>query len=156
MTYRFAVLALCCAITLPAIAGDIACPDLATAVQVATCPGEEELKYTYTGYCGDNARLYGKDKEVCESYTSYRKLKNVALWESADGEFQAYVSCDMTPAAIKAAKPKRMAVGLAGKLTRVACDYGSEITFAHRTRAQCQVVGDGNCSDGSGCKASCN
>jgi hypothetical protein len=156
MKYRLAAFALFCTITLPAIASEIACPALETAIQVATCPTEEELKYTFTGYCSDNARMYGKDTETCESYANYRKLKNIVLWESADGEFQAYLSCDLTPAAIKSAKPKRMTVSLAGKLTRVACDYGNYITFAHRTRAQCVVAGDGNCADGAGCKAACN
>lgn len=149
------VMALGCAAALPAQAGDVTCPVLATAVQVATCPSEDELKYTHIGYCGDNARMYGKDKEICESYDSYRKLKNVVMWESADGEFHAYLSCDLTPAAIKAAQVQRISVGQAGKLTRVACDYGDAIVFAHRTRAQCKVSGAGQCVAGAACKASC-
>lgn len=120
MKSRLIVLALGCVAAFPVLAGEIACPDLATAVQVATCPSEEELKYTYTGYCADNARLYGKDKDTCATYENYRKLKNVAMWESADGAFHAYLSCDLAPAAIKAAKPRRVEVGKAGKLTRVA------------------------------------
>lgn len=156
MKSRLIVLALGCAAVFPALAGEIACPDLATAVQVATCPSEEELKYTYTGYCSDNARMYGKDKDTCATYENYRKLKNVALWESADGAFHAYLSCDLAPAAIKAAKPKRVGVGPAGKLTRVACDYGDDIVFAYRTRAACKPAGDGACAEGKPCKASCD
>lgn len=149
-------LALGCACALPAAAGEVACPDLAAAVQVATCPSEEELRYTYTGYCSDNARLYGKDEETCASFDNYRKLKNVAMWESVDGAFHGYLSCDLTPAAIKAAKPRRVEVGKAGKLTRVACDYGDGIVFAHRTRAACKPAGDGACGAGTPCKASCD
>lgn len=139
----------------PVWAGDIVCPSLAEAVQVATCPSEDELRYTFTGYCADNARMYGQDKETCASFDSYRKLKNIALWESADGEFQAYLSCDLVPAGIKAAQVRRVAVGKAGKLTRVACEYGDDIVFAHRTRAQCRVAGDGKCA-GRDCKAACD
>jgi hypothetical protein len=156
MKSRLIVLALGCVAVLPAVAGELACPDLAAAVQVATCPSDEELKYTFTGYCSDNERMYGKSDATCTSFENYRKLKNVALWESADGEFQAYVSCDLAPAAIKAAKPVRVAVGKAGKLTRVACDYGGGIAFAHRSRATCKVEGDGSCSAGKPCKASCD
>jgi hypothetical protein len=61
------------------------CPDLAAAVQVGACPSEEELRYTFTGYCSDNARLYDPDTVTCSDYKHYRRLKNVALWESRDG-----------------------------------------------------------------------
>ena len=76
----------------------MACPDLAAVVQVATCPSEAELKYTFTGFCADNARLYDKDP-ACESEQAYRRKKNVALWESRDGEFQGYLSCEAGAAA---------------------------------------------------------
>lgn len=48
-----------------AMAAAVACPDLATAVQVGACPAEEELKYTFTGYCSDDARAYKGDTDVC-------------------------------------------------------------------------------------------
>jgi hypothetical protein len=155
MKLRFFLLALGYTVILPAAASEVACPDLSVAIQVATCPSEEELKYTYTGYCGDNARLYGKEKDTCATYESYRKLKNVAMWESANGDFHAYLSCDLVPAAIKGAKLQRIGVGKVGKLSRVACDYGNDIVFAYRTRATCKVEGDGNCTDGKPCKVSC-
>ncbi len=72
------------------------------------------------------------------------------------GEFQACLSCDLTSATIRLAKPKRITAGLAGKLTRVACDCGTDITFVQRTCTQCKVAGDGNCSDAADCKAICN
>lgn len=133
----------------------VACPDLAGAVQVATCPSEQELKYTFTGYCADNARMYDKDP-VCASEQAYRKLKNIALWESRDGSFQGYVSCDLSPAVLKEAKASRISVSKQGSITRVACSYRDGIVFAQRTRAQCRVVGDGKCdSAADACKASC-
>jgi hypothetical protein len=136
-------------------AAELACPDLAAAVQVAPCPSEEELRYTFSGFCGDNARMYAKDTDTCVSYENYRKAKNIALWESANGEFQAYLSCDLSLAAVRTAKAQRIIVGKAGKLTRVACEYGQGIVFAHRTHAACKVEGDGGCS-GPACKASCD
>lgn len=156
MKSSLVVLVFGCVVALPVSAGDVACPDLARAVPVATCPSEEELKYTYTGYCSDNARLYGKDKETCSSYETYRKLKNVAMWESADGEFHAYLSCDLAAATIKAAQPQGISVGKAGPLTRVACDYGNDIVFALRTRSTCTVVGDGKCVSATACTVTCN
>lgn len=155
MKSHFFVLLFSCAV-FPALAGEVACPDLSGAVQVATCPTEDELRYTYTGYCSDNARMYGKDKDTCATYENYRKLKNVAMWESANGEFHAYVSCDLDAAAIRAAKPRSIGVGKAGKLTRIACDYGNDIVFAYRSRGACQVVGEGKCGGDQPCKAGCD
>ncbi len=142
---------------LPVCAETIACPDLAKAVQVATCPSEEDLKYTYNGFCSDDKRLYAKDYDTCASYANYRKLKNVALWESADGAFQAYLSCDRPAGALKNLKPVSIAVSKQGKLTRLACSYPQEVVFTHRTKAQCKVQGEGNCAaDPAACKASCD
>ena len=154
------VLSLSVGIVGPAFAAEIACPDLSAAVQVAPCPSEEELRYIYNGYCGEDARMYakGKDVDTCVRYENYRQLKNIALWEAGRGEFQAYVSCDLDPAAVKAAKPVKIVVGTANKLTRVACEYGDNITFVHRMRAACKVGGPahgmGECS-GVACKAEC-
>lgn len=139
-----------------AAAETVSCPDLAAAVQVAPCPPEEELQYTYTGYCGADARLYGRDAEYCESYAAYRRFKNVALWEAADGAFSTYLSCDLPEAGIKAAKAAQIAVAKQGKLTQVVCSYGDKVKFTYRTKASCKVDGAAKCAaDGNGCKASC-
>lgn len=151
------LLALSFGAVLPAIAGPIACPDPAKAVQVAACPSEEELRYTFMGYCGDDRRLYASDADTCASYENYRKQKNVALWESADGAFQAYLSCDLPPDALKHLKPVSIAVTRLGKMTQLSCSYGENVTFTHRTKAQCQVQGSGDCAaDPVACKASCD
>lgn len=136
-----------------AAAETLVCPNLTTAVQVQTCPTEEELQYTFTGYCSDNARMYGKDHDTCASYQNYRKLKNIVLWETADGAFHAYLSCDLPAAAVKEAKATGVAVNKQGTMTRVLCSYGEDITFAHRTRSACKVEA-GACADGA-CKANC-
>jgi len=155
-----AVLALSLGVVQPVSAAEIACPDLSAAVQVAPCPSEEELRYTYNGYCGEDARMYakGKDVDTCVRYENYRQLKNIALWEAGGGEFQSYVSCDLEPAVVKAAKATKIIVGTAAKLTRVTCDYGSDIVFVHRTHAACKVGGKvhklGECS-GDSCKVEC-
>jgi hypothetical protein len=134
------------------------CPDLSAAVQVGTCPTEEELKYTFTGYCSDNARMYDKDQDnECSNYQRYRRLKNVVLWESADGSFHGYLSCDLPASAIKGAKPGRIAVSRQGRLTRLVCSYPDGILFVHRTKGECQVEGSGDCAaDPAACRASCN
>jgi hypothetical protein len=141
---------------LPAFADTLACPDLSLAVQVATCPTENELQFTYTGYCGNDARLYARD-ENCADFQSYRRLKNIALWESADGAFQAYISCDLPAGALKNLKPVSIAVSKQGKLTRLACSYPEGILFTHRTKAHCTVQGDGNCAASpAACEANCD
>jgi hypothetical protein len=136
----------------------VACPDLAQAALVGTCPSEEELQFTFNGYCSDNARIYNwQEEQVCTDYPLYRRLKNVVLWEAGKGDFQGYLSCDLTQQRIKAAKPARISVETKGKLTRVVCSYGEGITFAYRTKARCKVEGSGDCAaDPAACKATCD
>lgn len=134
-----------------AAAETVSCPDLATAVQVMPCPPEDELRYTFTGYCADNARLYGKDSEDCASFAAYKRLKNVALWEAAGGAFHTYLSCEQ-PADLKA-KPTRIAAVRKGTLTQVVCHYGDNVRFTYRTKANCKV--EAACTDGA-CAATCD
>ncbi len=140
----------------PAWAATLSCPDLATAVPVGSCPGEEELRYTYTGYCSDPARLYETDS-ACASYEQYRRLKNIALWEAGDGGFQAYLSCDLPSATIRAARASKIAVSTRGKMTRLVCSYQDGIIFTHRKKGNCKVEGDGDCAAGpAACQATCD
>lgn len=132
----------------------VTCPDLGAAVQVGTCPAEEELRYTFGGYCGDNSRMYRGENDVCADYQSYRKLKNVVMWESADGRFHAYLSCDLPAAALSQARPATMSVGKQGKITRLACSYGEGMVFSYRSRGECKVQGGGDCT-AAACSAIC-
>lgn len=146
---------------LPAFAASagerLSCPDPAAAVQVGNCPGEAELRYSFNGFCSDNRRIYQDDAALCTDYQDYRKVKNVAQWESADGVFTAYLACDVAAARLPAVRAVRIAVSRQGQITRVACDYGEGIVFTHRTRLQCRVEGDGDCQDGrQRCVASCD
>ncbi len=134
-----------------------ACPDLATAVQAGTCPSEAQLKYGYTAYCSDNARMYDKSSADCADEKAYRRLKNVSLWESADGVFQGYLSCDLPAGVVKAARPVRVAVAKQGSITRLVCSYPRGISFAYRSRSACKVEGDGDCAaNPARCAATCN
>lgn len=145
------------ALPLFATAAEISCPSLADVVQVANCPTEEELVFTYNGYCSDNRRMYTQGPDVCKDYQLYRKLKNVVLWETRDGSFHAYLSCDLTPDTLKQAKPTKVSIGKDGKMTRLACHYGDDIVFAYRSREQCRVDTAAACaSDPAACKAICD
>lgn len=148
----------CSVLAGPALAAPMACPDLAQAIQVAPCPSEADLRYTYNGYCSDNARIYDREADgvTCTSFEHYRKLKNIALWESKDGEFHAYLSCDRSPETVKSARPQQVMVSRKGKMTRLQCDYGNELVFTHRTHAECRVTGDAQCTtDPASCRAEC-
>ena len=145
-------------LAVPAWAGAEAlrCPDVSVAVQVGTCPSEAELAYTFGAYCGDNKRMYEIGDTVCESYENYRRFKNVVLWESADGQFDGYVSCDLPAAALRAAVLERMTVSSKRGLTRVACGYSDGVNLAHRTRAACEIEDVAGCAaDASACQAEC-
>lgn len=147
---------LCGLMASPAFAAELRCPELATAVQVAACPSTAELEYTFLGYCGDNARLYGRDGDTCESFENYRKVKDIALWESADGAFSGYVSCATAPEAVRAAGPVRMTVEQKGKLTLLTCSYGDALRLVHRTKASCRVEAPAECTQAGDCRAHCD
>lgn len=151
-------LALLCWASLPAAQAEtVPCPDPAQAVQVGACPSEEELKYTFNGFCSDDNRAYGKDADVCTDYQRYRRLKNVALWESADGAFHAYLPCDLPADALKSAKASGIAVAKQGKMTRLLCRYRDGITFTHRLKAECTVAPEDRCAaDPAACQATCD
>ena len=124
-----------------AMAATLVCPDVAKAVQVGTCPSDEELKYTFTGYCSDDAKAYQGETDVCTDFQRYRQLKNVALWESADGVFDAYVSCELPKDTLKSTRLASAKITQRGKLTLLTCSYGQGVNFVHRTRAQCTLDG---------------
>lgn len=120
-------------------AATMLCPDAAKAVQVGSCPSDEELKYTFTGYCSDSAKAYKGETDVCTDFQRYRQLKNVALWESADGVFDAYLSCELPKDALKRARFTGAKVTQQGKLTLLTCSFGQGVNFVYRTRAQCTL-----------------
>ena len=154
--------AIACLLVLASAAADssaetLSCPSLATAVQVGSCPSEAELKYTFTGYCSDSRRMYEQSTSVCTDYQAYRKLKNVAQWESADGAFSAYLSCDLAAETIKAMPVTRIATSKQGKVSLLTCSYGEGVSFSYRSRQQCTVTGKGDCAgQPAACQASCD
>ena len=138
----------------PAQAETVSCPALSAAVQVAACPTDAELQYTFMGFCGDNARLYGRDALTCASFENYKEVKNTALWEAEGGKFDGYLSCNVDAASIKASKAQKLSVERVKTLTRVICDYENDHRLVHRTKSEC-VVEAADCS-GAECKARCD
>ena len=140
----------------PAAAQPLACPAPATLVQVAPCPTPEQLRTGYIGYCSDNARLYGADRDTCSSFENYLRLKNAARWESPDGAFQGYLSCQLPAGAVAALPPGAMSIARQGNVTRVECRYGGASTLTYRTKARCTLVDAKACAaDASACRANC-
>ena len=145
------------ALSFSAGAATFSCPDLASAVQVNACPTEDELKFTYNGYCSDNAKAYANQTDSCIRYDDYRAMKNTARWESKDGEFDGYVSCDLPAAQFKALKATSLKVVAQGKLTKLVCSYPKGINFTYRTKQACTIDNEKACAaDAANCKATCN
>jgi hypothetical protein len=83
-------------------------------------------------------------------------MKNTALWESADGLFDSYVSCELPPAKVKTLPASAMQVVRQGSITKVVCSYPGGINFTHRTKAACKIEDDKACATGAaGCLATC-
>lgn len=144
-------------VTLSAGAAQLACPDIAALKQVNACPAEEELKHTYSGFCSDDKKVYAGDTDNCMRYQDYRAMKNTALWESADGSFDGYVSCDLPQAQLKALKATGMKVLRQGSITKVVCSYPNGVNFTHRTKAACKLEDDKACAaNPAACRATCD
>ena len=133
----FAVLIAAC--SLGATAAPLVCPELSEAAQVNACPMEEELKFTYNGFCSDASKAYANQTDSCIRYEDYRAMKNVAMWESKDGFFDGYISCDLPAARVKSLRSTGMRLEKQGKLTKLVCSYPEKITLTHRTKATCTV-----------------
>ena len=158
MKYRQLALALfAAALSFSATAATLSCPDLSAVLQVNACPTEEELKHTYTGFCSDDAKAYAKETDSCIRYEDYRQMKNQARWESKDGNFDGYVSCDLAAGKFTALKPTGMKLVQQGKLTKLVCAYPESINFTYRTKAACAIDNEKACAaDAANCKATCN
>jgi hypothetical protein len=156
-SYRFAFLLLLASALPNAIATTMACPDLAKAVQVGVCPTEAQLRDTFSGYCSDAANAYAGATGVCTDFNLYRQKKNTVLWESVDGAFDAYVSCDLPKETWQGAKVSGLMVSKKGKQTQLVCRYAEGVTFIHRTRAECLLDSLVDCAGNpKSCQASCN
>ena len=141
----------------PVLAAPLACPELATAVQVNGCPGEEELRFTFMSFCGDNGRMYAQDHEPCASYANYRKVKNLALWESRDGAFSGYLSCDVPAERLRALQPTSVKIDAKGAVRRVICQYPEDVTLTLRTRGNCRVENPEACTaNAADCRIACD
>ncbi|MCP4993065.1 MAG: hypothetical protein GY934_04655, partial [Gammaproteobacteria bacterium] len=143
------------------------CPDLTKAVQVADCPAEEELKHMFSSTCGD-AETNSKDPKVsgmCKSFEAFKQRKNTALWESVDGEYMGYVTCNVPAAEIKTGKLLKMSLTHKGVMDKLICTYEGGTELSLRTRQSCKIPGAKlnlefmilNCPDGGKtCKAVCD
>ncbi|MDE2439394.1 MAG: hypothetical protein KGP14_00095 [Betaproteobacteria bacterium] len=144
-------------LSLPVTAAQYACPELSSAKQVNACPTEDELKHTYHGFCSDDKKVYGGETDNCIRYKDYRAMKNTALWESADGLFDGYVSCDLPKAKLQSLKASGIKIEKQGSLTKVVCSYPNGVNFTYRTKGSCNVDDDTACTaKPGGCQATCD
>lgn len=137
-------------------ADTVVCPsDMTGVIQLGACPSEEDLRLTFRGYCSDNQRMYDQGRQLCLDYETYRSAKNVSLWETADGKFDGYLSCDQSAQQRAEMRPNSIKVNIQGSVTRVVCSYREDAVLTHRTKAKC-VVDQGTCAtDPNACKAIC-
>ena len=131
-------------VTQPAWAESVyTCPDISKSAKVGGCPSDDELKRMFSNICGwrDTENENPHAKGVCKYYSLFRKAKNTALWESGDGKYEGYLSCDTKENEIKASKLIKISIGQKREWNRVICTYegGSELVL--RTREICEIPG---------------
>ncbi len=119
------------------------CPDISKAVKVGECPSEDELLRMFSSTCGsrDTKNENPHAKGFCKHYNLFRKVKNTSLWESGDGEYMGYLSCDSTEGKIKASKLVKISIGQQRVWDRVICTYEGGSNLVLRTRETCEVPG---------------
>lgn len=132
----------------------LSCPSQEQMRQVNACPTEEQLRSHFNGFCSENSNAYQGKTGPCTDYQEFRRLKNTALWESADGAFDGYLSCDSKTPAIGKSNLTRMLSTQKGSITSVMCLYGSDVVLTHRTRKTCTVP-PACASDTAQCQAVC-
>ncbi len=100
--------------------------------------------------------MYAADRDTCSSEENYLRLKNLTRWESADGAFEGYLSCQPSAPAVAALPAATMRIAREGTVTRVVCRYGDAATLVHRTKARCNLNDAAACTtDPGACRASC-
>lgn len=128
------------------------CPDLAQARQIASCPAESEMRHLFDNKCNDD---HYASPALCVDYAAYRAAKNVALWESQDGEFTGNRSCDVQLQRSQGRLAQRMVVDQRGTLTTLRCEYAGGVVFSLRTRKVCEVQAPALCAPDGACRAVC-
>jgi len=138
------------------------CPDISKSAKIGGCSSDDGLKRMFNATCGwqDTEKENPHAKGICKNYSLFKKAKNTALWESSDGKFDGYLSCDKKENEIKASKLVKISTSWKREWNRVICTYegGSELVL--RTRETCEIpdakllgryigrmceVGDKNC-----------
>lgn len=117
------------------------CPDIAKAKKVGGCPSEETLLHMFSSTCGstDTKNENPHAKGFCRNYSTFRKVKNTSLWETGDGEYVGYLSCDLTRDKIKAGKLVKISIGQKRIWDRVICTYDNGSELVLRTRETCSI-----------------
>ena len=132
----------------------LSCPTQEQMRQVNACPTEGQLLASFHGFCGDDSKAYQGQTGPCADYEVFRRMKNTALWESADGAFDGYLSCEAPAPVIAKSSLTAMRVTKKGSITAVVCHYGPDVQLTHRTRKACTVPA--SCaSDQAQCQAVC-
>lgn len=117
------------------------CPDISKSAKIGSCPSDSELKRMFKSTCGwsdlENENPHAEG--ICRSYSIFTKAKNTAYWESSDGRYDGYLSCDKKESEIKASKLIKISLGQKRQMNRVICGYegGSELVL--RTRENCEI-----------------
>ncbi len=142
------------------------CPDISQARQVGDCSSEEELIRMFASACGPRT-MPGEDPdatEQCKSFEKFKQRKNTALWESADGGYMGYVTCNRPAAKIKKAKFLSINLGTKRVMDKIICSYEGGVNLILRTRESCQIpdaklsgkyLGLDCTAGGANCKAIC-
>jgi len=117
----------------------LSCPPPEQLRQINACPTEEQLRANFHGFCGDDSKAYQGQTGPCSDYQVFRRVKNTALWESTDGRFDGYLSCEAASPATALPPLSAVRVEKKGAITALVCQYGPDAQLTHRTRKACTV-----------------
>lgn len=119
----------------------VTCPVLAEARQVGNCPTEAELDGLLDAVCADDP--------ICnDAFKVVKMRKNVALWETPDGNFAGYVTCAQPAEKARDSKLEKMQVVFRDAVNSVNCLYDKGVRLSHRTKADCALADGRRSKDG--------
>lgn len=136
-----ALLVLAGPVSLAGAESPVACPDLAAAKRVGTCPDATELQRYWEETC---VRQFQESNNPnvpeCARREEFVGLKDVALWEadSAGKLFSGYFACGDKGKKIAGSKAIEVSLECSSKTCNLYCAYQNNFTMALRDAGQCR------------------
>jgi hypothetical protein len=122
----------------------LACPELATAQRVGTCPNQTELQHYWEETCvRQQQESNNPNVPECARKETFIEFKDKALWEARSGDhaFQGYLACGEKGGKIKESGFFDVALECSSKACKIYCGYENGFSMYSRVEGKCRLPG---------------